>query len=160
MFECLVETCSVRFTTDAERLQHLVQRHHFPPTFRFHGSAAVRPRAHPQPHPHLAQKPKGTAGKAWQGRGGAQQGSKAAEPPSDVDMGMENEGNNRSAGRAQGAGAMEHEQEEVAQLEGALSQLSVSRAFIPRQVSMNRATQQGAGASSQPLTYNTYRQQP
>ncbi|KAL2629632.1 hypothetical protein R1flu_014318 [Riccia fluitans] len=36
MYECLVEDCPARFQSDARRLQHLVDKHHFPKTFRFH----------------------------------------------------------------------------------------------------------------------------
>ncbi|KAL3687643.1 hypothetical protein R1sor_013952 [Riccia sorocarpa] len=36
MYECLVETCALRFRSDSQRLQHLVDKHHFPKTFRFH----------------------------------------------------------------------------------------------------------------------------
>ncbi|KAG6556107.1 hypothetical protein Mapa_002048 [Marchantia paleacea] len=36
MYECLVEGCPGRFQTDGRRLQHLVDLHRFPKTFRFH----------------------------------------------------------------------------------------------------------------------------
>ena len=35
-YECLVEGCSARFLSDPSRHQHLVDKHHFPRSFRFH----------------------------------------------------------------------------------------------------------------------------
>lgn len=209
VFECLVETCSERFHTDTERLQHLVQRHHFPPTFRFHGSAPARPRT----NAHQTPKPRGKAGphaqqaqRAQRGQT-AQRGTEGASPSCDMDMevpeapasrplgtvqrpperqgiggthmpasGLDREGeappggpasvqspgvhqdfrpaaqrrgSSRGSARVEGgvgedkgADAMVQDHEQVAQLEGALSKLSVSRAFVPRQVSMSRALQE------------------
>lgn len=36
MYECLVEGCPARFQSDSSRHQHLVDKHHFPRSFRFH----------------------------------------------------------------------------------------------------------------------------
>lgn len=36
MYECLMEGCSARFLSDSNRHQHLVDKHHFPRSFRFH----------------------------------------------------------------------------------------------------------------------------
>lgn len=35
MYECLVEGCPARFVSDSSRHQHLVDKHHFPRSFRF-----------------------------------------------------------------------------------------------------------------------------
>lgn len=35
-YECLVEGCSAKFQSDSSRHQHLVDKHHFPRSFRFH----------------------------------------------------------------------------------------------------------------------------
>ncbi|GJP53360.1 hypothetical protein CLOM_g12517 [Closterium sp. NIES-68] len=43
MYECLVETCSHRFPSDAARHQHLVARHHYPPSFHFHSLSQSHP---------------------------------------------------------------------------------------------------------------------
>ncbi|CAI5463398.1 unnamed protein product [Closterium sp. Yama58-4] len=43
MYECLVETCTHRFPSDAVRHQHLVDRHHYPPSFHFHSLSHSHP---------------------------------------------------------------------------------------------------------------------
>lgn len=36
MYECLVQGCGAKFLSDSSRHQHLVDKHHFPRSFRFH----------------------------------------------------------------------------------------------------------------------------
>lgn len=91
-YECLVEGCPARFLSDPSRHQHLVDKHHFPRSFRFHvkkhDSQRQRQRKKTNPGATQKQPKKNSKSKASPSPSEASDAPKPGEPANPLEAQM------------------------------------------------------------------------